>query len=64
MAALLAATSVVARSLEACVASAFGPLGCDRFVRSLQKPGEVPILSLPPSLSLPLPPSLSLSPSP
>lgn len=33
MAEHLAATCCIGRSLEACVATAFGPLGCDRFVR-------------------------------
>lgn len=45
MAQQLAATGAIARSLEACLGTAFGPLGCDRFVRSRQKPGEVVVTS-------------------
>ena len=41
----LASTRQVAQSLEGCLATAFGPLGCDRFVRSLDNPGEVVITS-------------------
>lgn len=41
----LKSTCAIASSLEACLATAFGPLGCDRFVRSLAKPGELIVTS-------------------
>ena len=43
--AFLRSASAIASSLEAALATAFGPLGYDRFVRSLSAPHEVVITS-------------------